>query len=370
MSRGHRLFLPLTAALVILCAGALRAEEWKPYLDDDGKAKDFPAEVSKVDDKEWLRVRYTDYTGMKPRMGVVMSEVKTGTSSSSEWARVIADVRGQTTNPFSHIEDLVRQALGATNRFTMLERTTAKDDVLEEQDFGASGRVDKKTSAEIGKMKGADYVVKATIIELNPEKDSKDIEAAAGIASSKMLGVGSVGISGKVAFCRLNVRIINAETGEIVSDMTVDGTAKSSGLSVGGGALGMGSKLLGGGKAKSESKKGAAISDAMQACANKVAYFVSDEIEQAPWQGAVANVSGSKVMINGGENVGIAVGQTLTILSKGMEIKDPETGESLGFDTSEIGTIKVVDVKERFATCEIVTGGDGVKTGDVVRLEK
>ena len=83
----------------------------------------------------------------------------------------------------------------------------------------------------------------------------------------------------------------------------------------------------------------------------------------------MASVSGSKVIINGGTNVGIQVGQMLTLLSKGAEIKDPSSGESLGFDTSEIGTIKVVDVKEKFATCEISDGGQGVKAGDMVKLK-
>src|SRR5205823_4823797 len=140
-------------------------------------------------------------------------------------------------NPFNHIEDMVRQALTATNRFTMVERTTATGDVLGEQDFGASGRVEDKTAAAIGHLKGAEYIVKATIIELNPQKESRDIRTVAGGMGMRTAGLGSVGVTGKVAFCRLNVRLVNATTGEIVQDLTVDGTAKSSGLVIGGGIM-------------------------------------------------------------------------------------------------------------------------------------
>src|SRR5438132_1430124 len=80
-------------------------------------------------------------------------------------------------------------------------------------------------------------------IEINPEKESKDIGVGAGVLGHGVLGVGSIGISGKVAFCRLNVRVINSATGEIVQDLTADGTAKSSGMGIGGGLIGR----LGGG---------------------------------------------------------------------------------------------------------------------------
>src|SRR5262249_56664032 len=104
-------------------------------------------------------------------------------------------------------------------------------------------------------MKGADFLVKATIIELNPEKESKDIKAIGGAMGSTAIGIGSVGISGKVAFCRLNVRIVDATTGVIAQDMTVDGTAGGSGLNLGGGALGGLSGQLMGGRVRFETHK-------------------------------------------------------------------------------------------------------------------
>jgi curli biogenesis system outer membrane secretion channel CsgG len=348
-------------------------EPWKPYLQEkDGKTKAFPEKMSDMKDKEWLHVHYTEYRGMKPRLGVVLSEEKdVAPQYTDEWVRLLSDIYGQSpqgTNPFNHIEDLVREALGGTHRFAMLERTTATDDVLEEQDFGASGRVDSKTAAATGRVKGAEYIVKATIIELNPEKDAKDIQAIGGVLGGSALGIGSVGVSGKVAFCRLNVRIVNAGTMEIVKDMTFDGTASSKGVSLAGLGFGAGSKIMGGAGVASSTKKQAPLSDAMQACANKIAYAVATSFEDLPWRGAVANASGGKIMVNGGSNVGLQTGATLTVLSRGEEILDPESGESLGFNVAEIGVIRVVSVQERFAICEVATGCDGIKNGDIVVL--
>ena len=86
----------------------------------------------------------------------------------------------------------------------------------------------------------------------------------------------------------------------------------------------------------------------MQAGANKAAYFVANKLEDIPWQGNVASVTGTKVTIIGGTNVGHLAGMTLTLLSKGAD---------------------VVDVQEKFSICVILQGGEGAKKGDLVRRE-
>jgi curli biogenesis system outer membrane secretion channel CsgG len=367
-------FCGFAVALTALTMPAAAQEGWKPVLEDKKGVTRELGDVKQVKDKEWLTIHYTDFSGYKPRLGVVTSEEKTAypPEYQNEIARMIVDLSGkgpQATLPQNHIEDLVRQALMSTHRFKMVERTTATDDILAEQDLGASGRVDQKTAAKVGKIKGTEYTVKATIIELNPEKDAKSIKAAGGALGSSGLGAVGLGLSGKVSFCRLNVRVIRTETSEIVADQTVDGTAKSSGLSIGGiGASATGPGVSGGGLAYKQ-KKEAPLSDAMQACANKVAYYVAHQLEDLPWQGNVASVTGTKVMIIGGTNVGLHAGMTLTLLSRGENVVDPETNEVVGAETSEIGQIKVVNVQERFSACEIVQGGENAKKGDLVRRD-
>jgi curli biogenesis system outer membrane secretion channel CsgG len=364
----------LAAALTTLTLPALAQEGWRCYLESKkGETKEL-GDYRQLKDKDWLTIRYTDFAGYKPRLGVVASEEKTAypPEYQNEWARMMVDLSGkanQGTLPQNHIEDLVRQALMSTNRFKMVERTTATDDILAEQDLGASGRVDQKTAPKVGKIKGTEYTVKATIIELNPEKDTKDIKAGAGAAGASGFGLTALGLSGKVSFCRLNVRVIRTETSEIVADQTVDGTAKSSGFSIGGGGAHLTGGGIAGGGLGFKSKKEAPLSDAMQACANKVAYFVTSKLEDSPWQGNIASVTGTKVMIIGGTNVGLKEGMTLTLLSKGADVVDPETNEVIGAETSQIGQVRIVTAQEKFSTCEIIEGGEGAKKGDYVRRE-
>lgn len=54
--------------------------------------------------------------------------------------------------------EMLANALFATNRFIVLERQSL-DDVLREQDLGASGRVRKETAARIGEIEGADLLI-------------------------------------------------------------------------------------------------------------------------------------------------------------------------------------------------------------------
>lgn len=370
--------IALGALLMPLQPGAQEASgSWRPFIrDKKGVEKAFPDDPGKVTDREWLNLGYPEFTGgFKPRLGVVFADDNAQQDLGpiqNETLRVLValsqrdEPEENTTIPASHVEDMVRQALSTTGRFTMLERTTATEDVLQEQDLGASGRVDGKTAAAIGKLKGADYIVKAAIIEINPEKESKDIKLAGGALGGKTLGLGSVGTSGKVAFCRVSVRLVNATTGVVVQDMIVDGTATSKDVNIGGGLLkGVTGGLVGGGGGFSK-KEDTVISNAIQACANKVAYYTATQLGSLPWEGAV--VAAQPISINAGKNIGLVPGLELKLFSKGEELLD-EDGSSLGFSRRQIGRVRIAECQEKFSVCEIVEGGQGVKKGDIVQLE-
>ena len=362
----------LWVAMTLPVAGTVRSEEaapeWKALLSDrNGTDKAFPStkeDVKKLKDKEWLTIHYTSFQGYKPRLGVVFSEPTASGYTEERKFRNLTSAWGRGTqqgsSPLNQIEDIVRQAMGGTNRFTMVERTSALNDVTGEQEMGAG----KQASANVGNVTGSDYVVKATIIEVDAEKESKDIQAAGGLSGGGSTAMGSSGSSGKVAWVRLNVRIVNSESGEIVQDMTVDGTDDGKSKSVSGGLF----KQIWAAGANANTEFHPELSVAMQVCADKVAYFASNKFEFLPWQGAVANIDGLNIMINGGSNAGLKVGQILTLMSKGNPIYDTDDTTLLGYQSSEIGTIRIVSTQAKFSNCEIQDGGKGAKKGDRVRV--
>src|SRR5215510_4404138 len=102
----------------------------------------------------------------------------------------------------------------------------------------------------------------------------------------------------------------------------------------------------------------ASLSEAIQAAANKIAYFSATKFQDLPWRGTVAEVEGSTFYIMGGSNVGLAEGQTLKLMSWGKEVHNPETGEVIDVVLIDNGTAKVTKVTQKMSTCEIVQKGD------------
>ena len=79
-------------------------------------------------------------------------------------------------------------------------------------------------------------------------------------------------------------------------------------------------------------------------------------------------VKDDKVYINRGAREGVAVGQTFVVGDVEV-IRDPDTGEMLDEDMTEVCRLQVSEVKEKLSICS-VTGGDAaaVEKGMKVHL--
>ena len=138
------------------------------------------------------------YNGPKKRIAVKAFEVKAARGS-----REIG--RG--------MSDMLADSLFSTNRFIVLERENIKE-VLEEQDFGASGRVKKETAAPIGELEGAELLIRGSITEFEPN----------------CKGGAVLIIAAKQACVTINLRIVDAKTGRVVNATTVEGRSGSMGV--------------------------------------------------------------------------------------------------------------------------------------------
>ncbi|MBL4772471.1 MAG: CsgG/HfaB family protein [Alcanivoracaceae bacterium] len=132
------------------------------------------------------------------------------------------------------LSDMLSNELLGTGVFKVVERKKLNS-VLSEQDLGASGRVSKSSAAKMGKITGAQYLVTGSVASFE-ESGSKG-----GRFSFKGISLGG---KKKTAALAIDIRVINATTGEIEYARTVEATSKSSGMSIGlsrggfGGSLG------------------------------------------------------------------------------------------------------------------------------------
>jgi curli biogenesis system outer membrane secretion channel CsgG len=148
----------------------------------------------------------------KPRIGVLRF---TNDTNAGWWKASVG----------RELQDMLISELASTKSFKVLERREI-DAVLGEQDLGASGRVDKATRAKIGKIKGARYLIAATVSAY--EENTKGTGGGIGIMGF------SIGGKQEKAYIAVDLKVIDTDTGAIADSRTVEATSSSGGLNLGG----------------------------------------------------------------------------------------------------------------------------------------
>ncbi|MBW4665725.1 MAG: CsgG/HfaB family protein [Chroococcus sp. CMT-3BRIN-NPC107] len=123
--------------------------------------------------------------------------------------------------PAKGVSDLLTNALVKDGTYIVLERSKVEQ-ILKEQNFGASGRVDASTAAQIGKILGADAVIIGTITQFNVE------QSRSGGSIGGFLGIGGSTEKNK-AIVQVNSRLVSTTTGEILAVAEGEGKADKSG---------------------------------------------------------------------------------------------------------------------------------------------
>jgi curli biogenesis system outer membrane secretion channel CsgG len=131
---------------------------------------------------------------------------------------------------------MLANELVSTGAFKVVERQKL-DSVLGEQDLGASGRVSKSSAAKMGKITGAQYLITGNVAAY--EENTKGTGGGIGFK-----GI-SIGGKSSKAYLAIDVRVVNATTGEVEFVRTVEGNAKGGGMNLGFSRGGFGGSLGG-----------------------------------------------------------------------------------------------------------------------------
>jgi curli biogenesis system outer membrane secretion channel CsgG len=283
---------------------------------------------------------YAPFNGPKKRIAVLEFENKV---SNNWWDR--------TWNLEQKMTEMAITELMKTDRFIVVERG-ALDEVLAEQDLGASGRVRQETAARIGDVLGAQVLIKGTITEFI-EKESGGV---GGIA------IGGIGIVGKssTGHVAIDMRLIDATSGQILQSHRAEGKMTSKGI----GGIAFFSGIAFGGATYKKTALGQATREAI----NSAVGFVVENMEIRPWEGRIVKADGNRIYVNAGYNMNIMNDGIFTVYSKGEELIDPATGLNLGSALTRTGTVRVVQVSDKFSIAEVIEGS-GFKRGDVLKMQ-
>ena len=122
------------------------------------------------------------------------------------------------------LSDMLASELVSTRSFQVLDRKDI-DAVLGEQDLSDTDRVSEATKVKMGKLKGAKYLVAATVSSYE-----EDVKGTGGGVRFKGLSVG--GKKDK-AYIAVDLKVVDTETGEIVDARTIEAEAKGQALAAG-----------------------------------------------------------------------------------------------------------------------------------------
>ena len=173
------------------------------------------------------------YNGPKARIAV--SDFQDKMSSSGHYNAAYG--RG--------MSDMLTTALFQTNRYIVLERDKLQE-VIGEQNLGASGRVKKGTAAAVGQIEGAELLITAAITGFDPGVAGK--EGTLGNLGSSLGVLGSLlpeAFAYKKAHVAMDLRVVDTGSARVVAATSVEGSASgfsTAGSGMLGGSLGSFSK--------------------------------------------------------------------------------------------------------------------------------
>lgn len=156
-----------------------------------------------------------------PTMTVAVIDFTNQTSSANWWN---GDVGNQ-------LADVLSNELSATGSFKVIERQKI-DAVLAEQDLASSYRMRPGSSPHTGNVTGAQYLVTGSVSAYT--EDTSNTGGGLNIAGFR------VGGGKSEAYIAIDLRVIDAETSEVVYSRTVEGRSSSGGVNLRGYVSGVG----------------------------------------------------------------------------------------------------------------------------------
>lgn len=243
--------------------------------------------------------------------------------------------------------------LNQTGSFIVLGETDMRAAALDEQDFASSGRTAGGAKAPVtGQMTPAQLLVKGAITHV------QDTTAAGGGGVRiKGFNIGGKGGKGEI---NATIYVVDSTTGMVLASTNVVGESKRKGANLGY-STGSWGAAFGGEK---NDNVGLAVQDA---CAQAVD-FLKAQLPNIAWTGSVVMVKDGKVYVNRGSREGVGVGRQF-VVGEVEVLRDPDTGEVLDEDMTEIASLRVDEVKEKLSICSVTSGDAGaVAKGMAIHL--
>lgn len=168
-----------------------------------------------------------------------------------------------------------------------------------------------------------------------------------------------VGASKSVAQVGMTIRLVDAMTNQVLASRRVEGKIESKGMKL--------AVERREGSFESDSYKESPMGKAAQIAVDDAIVFIAEQSRRLAYTARVVKVDDAgRAIISCGGQSGVQPGMHFTVMSVLEQLTDPMTGEVLGYDQQELGTVTVARVLDRVAYTDAVAG---MKVGDFVVLQ-
>jgi curli biogenesis system outer membrane secretion channel CsgG len=279
-------------------------------------------------------------------------------ATAASWRKRIAVVSFE--SPYEYmgtglsggITDMMTTALVRSRSLDVVEREQLEK-ILSEHDLAAQGLLDPETAAQAGKILGVDYILGGKITEFG-EKTSR---TGAGAILGPLAGVD---VKKGTARVKMDVRLIEVETGRVLLADTGVGEEKESGLTIVAGDL---HHWLAGVRFDTdewnESKLGKASRKAVDQVIEKITQFFPPQARVIAVLGDGGK--GTSFLLDVGAFAGYKAGDEF-VLYEVSEIKD-DSGKVIWREKKQAGTAEITEVQNEASRAVLTSIGGRVEKG-------
>jgi curli biogenesis system outer membrane secretion channel CsgG len=264
------------------------------------------------------------------------------------------------------ITDLLTTELVNSGRFIVVERTHLEG-VNQERDLGTGNQTTAETAAQASRLLGAQWLITGAVTQ-SADAGPKTINVGLGGISHGLIGRAfdnvDAGLSGSTAKILLDVRILDATSGQVLYSLHAEGKATGHGSSI---QIEKNNLNLASDRGPS-TPLGEASRKAVQQAVAAILLKTKNASGTGQDAGQVIEVIDGQVYINYGAESGIRAGDTLAVSTVVKQLVDPATGLSLGNAEHQLGELRVQTVNEKFSVAQPV-GDFQTKRGDLVRIK-
>jgi curli biogenesis system outer membrane secretion channel CsgG len=312
----------------------------------------YPADVQAQEPKAAVPVAGSNWQGPKLRV-MVMDMNSSGLLKNPPAATSVTPpsilpptelARGMT--------EMLTTALVKSNRFVVLERSGPG---VTQPDPAAIPRTDSGAAGQNAKTIGAQAFITGDITEFSYSQQG----LTGTLAGLRGLGskLGKAKVSAKVG---IDLRIVDADTGQVLAAQHAEGKATMSNVSA--------DMFKGRQDFNATVQRDTPLGEATRQALDRAVSAIEASMKNVPWLARVIDVREGKVYINAGAEAGVQAGVEIDVFHPGEKLVDPETGQPLGDPESRIGSVKIETVQSKYSVANIVSGS-GMQRGDVVRLK-